>query len=78
MIDWRVLLYRFLYPATLLPAYIILVLSGLLAARQAGVSLHTLKKAVSGELVGEQGCGAGAQNFWVGARAELLGRLKTF
>lgn len=39
---------RFVYPATLLPAYIVLVLSGVLAARQAGLSLQTLKKAVTG------------------------------
>jgi hypothetical protein len=37
------------YPATLLPAYIVLFLSIFLAARQTGVSFHTLKKAVTGD-----------------------------
>jgi hypothetical protein len=41
---------RFVYPATLLPAYIVLFLSIFLAARQTGVSFHTLKKAVTGDI----------------------------
>lgn len=36
------------YPGSILPAYIILVVSGLLAFRQAGVTLHSAKKAVTG------------------------------
>jgi hypothetical protein len=39
---------RYVYPATILPAYIILFLSIILAARQAGASFHSVKKVLTG------------------------------
>ncbi|XP_023339759.1 gamma-secretase subunit Aph-1 isoform X2 [Eurytemora carolleeae] len=39
---------RYLYVASVLPAYIVLALTGVLAARQAGVTIASIKKAIKG------------------------------
>jgi len=39
---------RYLYAATVLPSYILLIISGVIAAHQAGASVASIKKAVKG------------------------------